>query len=388
MTMNHRRTKEDIMIIRTSTRIAAVLTIALAAAPVHADSFEELASVGSAGRLHAAAGAFVPVFDESGQRTGEQVFLLHGGYPPQIDAEPVSDIWVLAEGYWQHVGDDGPAMAGHGLVAAADGRAWAVGAVGDDGWLQPMDTLFTFELRRILGRLEVVVDSVEVPGPAPKTCFGAATVTADDGRSILSVGGSCLGNPLDPDPGELWEYRVDDNRWIRRADLPVSISMHTAVAARDFVWVFGGAGSDGDRNEVLRYDLLTDSWKFVATEGDRPDPRRCHRAAVAGNTMMVFGGIEGNSFPETVDDVWQLNLDTLVWTEKSPMPGGAAEMTVDIVPRRLGSSLNAQVLIYGGVTDAWSFPYDLSSDTLIYTSDLRVPSAPAPPHQHTQSDSS
>lgn len=373
------------MITRTTSQITAVLIITLAAAPVGADSFEELASAGTAGRIHEAAGAFVPVFDEDGNRTGEQVFLLHGGYPPQIDAEPVSDLWVLADGYWQHLGDDAPAMAGHDLVAAADGRAWAVGAIGDDGWLQPMTTLPTFEVRRILGRLEVVVDSVDVPGAAPDACFGATAVIANDGRSILSVGGSCLGNPLDPDPGELWEYRIDDNRWARRTDLPVSISDHTAVAARDFVWVFGGAGAEGDRNEVLRYDLLTDRWGLVTTAGEQPDARRGHRAVAAGNTMLVFGGIEGERFPETVDDVWQLNLDTLRWTEQSPMPEATAQMTVDVLPHRLSSSINGQVLIYGGMIDAWSFPYDLSNETLIYTSDVRVPSAPPAPSEHSRS---
>jgi hypothetical protein len=380
-------TKEDIMITRTSSQITAVLIITLAAGSAAADSFEALPSAGTAGRIHEAAGAFVPVFDEDGNRTAEQVFLLHGGYPPQIDAEPIPDLWVLADGYWQHLGDDAPAMAGHDLIVAADGRAWAVGAIGDDGWLQPMTTLPTFQIRRIFGRLEVVVDSVDVPGTAPDACFGAASVIARRGTSIFLIGGSCLSNPLDPDPGQLWEYGIDANRWSRRADLPLSISNHSAVTARDFIWIFGGTDREGDGNQVFRYDLLTDQWSQVDTDGNLPGPRSRHRAVAVGATMVVFGGIENGIAPETVDDVWQLNLDTLTWAAKNPMPGGLAEMTVDVIPPSLRSSLRAQVLVYGGIVDAWSFPYDLSNDTMIYTSDVRVPSAPAAPSEHGRSGS-
>ena len=176
----------------TSTTIATVLTFTLAAATIHADGFDQPPAVGSAGRVYGAAGTCIPVFDDHGQRTGEKVFLLHGGYPPQLNPEPVSDLWALDDGYWQHLGAAAPAMADHALVAAADGRAWAVGAIGEDGWLRPMTTLTTFEVRRVHGRLEIDVQSIEVPGPAPDACFGQAYAPADGGRSILSVGGSKL----------------------------------------------------------------------------------------------------------------------------------------------------------------------------------------------------
>jgi hypothetical protein len=202
----------------------------------------------------------------------------------------------------------------------------------------------------------------------------------------LLVGGSCLGNPLSPEPGQLWEYRIDANQWSRRADLPLSISDHSAVTARDYVWVFGGTDPEGDSNQVYRYDLLTDRWSLVAVDGDRPDPRSSHRAVALGNAMVVFGGIEQGIVPETVDDVWQLDLDTLSWTEKSPMPSRLAQMTVDTIPPSLRSSLREQVLIYGGMVDAWSFPYDLSDNSLIYTSDQRVPSASSPLQARSESE--
>lgn len=353
-----------------ATRVAAVLTVALAATTVHADSFEELLSVGTAGSLHEAAGVFVPVFDDSGNRTAERVFLLHGGYPPELDAQPLADVWALADGYWQHMTSDAPFMASHRLVAAFDGRAWAVGAIGADGWTRPMNTLYAFEVRRTHGRLEVAVESVDVPGPAPDACFGATAVAVDGGRSILVVGGDCLGNPLQPDPSGLWEYRIDTNRWSRMADLPVSISGHSAVVARDFVWVFGGTTSHGLSNQIYRYDLLGDDWSQVEIAGDRPAPRRAHRAVAIGSNMLVLGGIEDRSVPTTMADVWQLDLDRLRWTEKAPLPTGLAGMAAAVAPTRLEPSGTQSVLAYGGVLDAWSFPPELSDRTLIYTSDV------------------
>jgi len=371
---------------RISLRIAALLTVALAATNVYADNFEELYSVGDAGRLHNAAGAFVSVLDEDGNRTGEHVFLLHGGNPPVLDAEPVSDVWILTDGYWQNFGDDTPAMAGHVLLPAADGRAWAVGAIGDNGWLQPLTTLTIFGVRRSDGRVDLTIESVHVPGAAPESCFGATAVTADGGRSIFYVAGDCLGNPLTPEPGELWEYRIEDNRWNRRADLPVDLSNHSVVSARDFLWVFGGTESGRLSGEVYRYDMLSDSWSQVGIEGDRPTPRRDHRAVAAGNKMLVFGGIEQSTFPETLDDVWQLDVDTLTWTQMSSLPTGLAGMTVGVIPRHMIASPLAEILIYGGVVDAWSFPLDLSNSTCIYTSDIRLGPVPATPPEDIVSD--
>jgi hypothetical protein len=368
------------MNIRASIQIAALLTLTMVANDGWADSFNRVDTSGSAGGLHEAAGTFVPVFDDEGKRTEEVVFLLHGGYPPELDAQPLSDVWVLADGYWQHITSQAPAMAGHTLVEGADGRAWAVGAIGPDGWTAPMTELFTFEVHRAHGALDVVIDSVQIPGAAPNACFGATAVAADGGRSIITVGGTCLGNPLDPDPGELWEYRIDDNRWTRRADMPVAISDHTTVVARDFIWVFGGSVSGDLGNRIYRFDLLSDTWAEVAADGERPAPRRDHRAVAAGRHMLVFGGIDGSLPPDidTLDDVWQLDLDELFWTEKTPMPTGLAAMTVELIPRRVSASRMFEVMIYGGVVDAWSFPYELSEMTSVYTSDVRAMRTAAP----------
>jgi hypothetical protein len=356
---------------RNTTLFAILVAMTLAVSSIHADSHDVLSAVGDAGGLHECAGIFAPVYDSEGNRTTEVVFILQGGYRSELDAEPVNDLWVLADGYWQRIDSSVPAMAGHSMVEAG-GRVYAMGGIGEDDWLRSLNHIVTLEIRRIDGRLEAVVEEVEVSGSAPEASFGASAVTIDRGRGIAYVGGTTLGNPLDSDPSQLWEYRVSENRWFRLADLPTDLSNHTAVAARDYIWVFGGESSDGLSNRIYRYDVLTDGWTRIDAQGSSPDPRKDHGAVVAGNFMLIFGGIETPFFPETLDDVWQFDLDTSTWEEKSPMESGLAGMTAAAVPRSMADSQMVEVLIYGGVVDAWSFPLDLSNSTTLYTSDVRA----------------
>jgi hypothetical protein len=151
--------------------------------------------------------------------------------------------------------------------------------------------------------------------------------------------------------------------------MPVALAGFSAVSARDFVWVFGGAAPGGLSDSLYRYDVLTGSWEHVATYGQGPAPRRHHRAVACGGSMLVLGGLDGSFFPETMDDVWQLDLRTLSWTEKAALPDGLAAMVAQTIPAEVRPSWTGQVLLYGGVVDAWSFPYDLSDSTLVYTAD-------------------
>ena len=91
-------------------------------------------------------------------------------------------------------------------------------------------------------------------------------------------------------------------------------------------------------NEVYHYDLLTDSCDRIETQGDRPGPRQDHGAINAGNTMLIFGGQKEESiFPETLDDVWQLDLDTLraLWREAGLAPEAFAEHEDPEIRRRV-----------------------------------------------------
>jgi hypothetical protein len=365
------------MTMKKTTMFGTAILISLAlmrAAGVHADSLDHLPSIGTAGRVEKAGGAFVPVRDNASGQSSEMAFLIQGGLPPAIDPEPIPDVWVLAEGAWNHITDNAPRVYGHALVAAADGRAYALGGVGQDDWIKDLDRVTAYEVRRVNGRLEVEIEDIAVAGPCPDACIDAAAVAIDSGRGILYISGFCGfdSDPWDVNPGQVWEYRIDDNRWLRRADMPATLHGHSAVAHRDYVYVFGGNGAEGRSNDVYRYDVLTDTWAAIETSGEEPTPRSDHRAVIAGNTMLIFGGIETAFYPETMDDIQALDLETMTWSEKTHLPTGLANMAVGVIPSQSSTSSKVQVLLYGGLEKAWSFPHDLSDSTLEYTSDVSV----------------
>ena len=68
--------------------------------------------------------------------------------------------------------------------------------------------------------------------------------------------------------------------------------------------------------------------------------------------MVVFGGTRAPFWPETIVEVWELDLTALRWTRKTDLPHGLAEMAVGMVPSDLAEGDTAQVLLFGGVIDA------------------------------------
>ena len=347
------------MITRTST---AVLLLATFAGGVGADTFEILPTAGNPTPVENAAGVFVPVHE--GDTTSGRVFMVQGGLPSETDPLPIPDLWVLENGTWSQLSAPAPRVSGHVIVAAADGQAYAFGGVGSDDDLRNLDTVTTYEIHRVDGALDVTIEGIHVPGPNPGACTDAAAVAIDGGRSILHIGGFCNWNPLDHGSREVWEYRIDANEWRRRADMPIGLSGHSAVAYRDQVWVFGGNG------DLLLYDLGSDTWIEVGQAGPTPEARDHHGAAVVGDSMVVFGGIDDRFLPpETLRDAWQLDLTTLQWERKSDLPHGLARMALDVIPAEVNHGATVEVLVVGGVTDEWSFPHPLSDETIVYRSD-------------------
>jgi hypothetical protein len=330
---------------------------------VSADTFEDLQTTGAPNPVESASAVFLPVHD--GDDTSGWAFMMQGGLPSENDPLPVADLWALEEGTWIELSAPAPRVSGHVMVACGDGRAYSFGGVGFDEDLRDLDTVISYEIRRIDGNLDVAIEEIHVPGPNPGACTDAAAVAIGGGLSVLHIGGFCNWNVLDDGSREVWEYRIDANEWRRRADMPIALSGHSAVVHRDQVWVFGGDGG------LLRYDPGSDTWTEVPQVGPRPEVREHHGAAVVGDSMVVFGGIDGRSMPpETLRDVWQFDFTDLVWERKSDLPHGLARMVLDVVPSELNRGANVEVLIAGGVIDEWSFPHPLSDSTIVYRSDV------------------
>jgi hypothetical protein len=285
-----------------------------------------------------------------------------------LNARPVSNVWVFDGSDWRASNVNAPAVYGHTVVSAGEGRAYGIGGVNLDDELIRLDTILSYRIRQGSAGPEVFIDEIEVPGPNPGTCSEAPVVWFESTNSILLVGGMCSYFP--GWSSEVWEYRIGDNAWRRRADLPRALADHTAVVANGQVWVFGGRGAAGRSDEVYRYDPLLDSWSEVSASGRWPEPMSDHRAVTIGDSMFVFGGIRDNFWPETISEVWEFDLAALSWTRKSDLPYGLAEMAVGVLPPEFEESSLEQVLLVGGVIDAWSFPLVLSDASWVYASDI------------------
>jgi len=328
-----------------------------------ADSFERLDIQPRPVPLERSAGVYVELAGDS-----NSVFLLHGGLPAVLNAQPVSDVWVFDGANWQFIDNSAPRVYGHTLVAGGVGEAYGFGGVDANDELRSLGTISSYSLSRGDSGLEVVIEEISVAGPNPGSCSESPVVRLDDRGSMLLIGGMCSYFP--GWSAEVWEYRIDSNSWHRRADLPRPIADHSAVVTNGQVWVFGGTGNDGRLNDIYRYDPQSDSWSEVFPNGVRPEPLSDHRAVAIGDSMVVFGGTRAPFWPETIAEVWELDLTTLRWTRKKDLPYGLAEMAVGMVPSDLAEGDTAQVLLFGGVIDAWSFPLVLSDETWIYTSDI------------------
>jgi hypothetical protein len=345
-------------------RMSVLAWFALAVAGSSAaDSFRSVETLSRPIPLERSGGAFVELAEGGGW-----IFLLHGGLPAVLNAKPVSAVWVYDGSDWHSVNIIAPAVYGHTLVAAGEGRVFGFGGVNVYDELIRLDRILSYQVNLGETGPEVAIEEITVRGPNPGTCSESPVVRLDHTDSMLLIGGMCSYYP--GRSAEVWEYDVSANSWQRRADLPRPLVDHTAVEANGQVWVFGGKGDGGRSNDIYRYDPQADSWTEVFANGGRPEPMSDHRAVALDDSMVVFGGTREPFWPETIAEVWEFDLTTFQWTEKSNLPYGLAEMAVGVVPSNLADDSNTQVLLFGGVVEAWSFPPVLSDETWIYTSDI------------------
>ncbi|KAH3744288.1 transcriptional regulator [Pelomyxa schiedti] len=98
---------------------------------------------------------------------------------------------------------------------------------------------------------------------------------------------------------------------------------HTTVAVGNHLVVFGGAFCAGGPyklfNDMWIFSIQSREWSEVTSRmtGAIPSPRTQHSAVLMpdGRTMLVLGGFDGAAL---LDEVYAVDLETLVWTKLSP----------------------------------------------------------------------
>ena len=78
---------------------------------------------------------------------------------------------------------------------------------------------------------------------------------------------------------------------------------HTSSMLKDKIYIFGGRFSS-DLNDLLVIDLEANNIKVVKKVFDPPTPRRRHCSSFMGNSLLVFGGFNG----EYYNDLYFLTL--------------------------------------------------------------------------------
>ena len=137
---------------------------------------------------------------------------------------------------------------------------------------------------------------------------------------------------------------------------------HTGWEYAGKLWVFGGAGPSpegylnchGDvtraplgllqNNQLLSYNPNTNKWENCQYFGAVPIPRFGHASAIIRKTVFLFGG--HNQIQENVNDLFQLDMHSLTWTQlgfgqASPQARGWCSLT---------ATSNNQLVLHGGCT--------------------------------------
>jgi N-acetylneuraminic acid mutarotase len=148
------------------------------------------------------------------------------------------------------------------------------------------------------------------------------------------------------DKKDLWEYDTLTNSWTQRADFPPGGRVGALVlTAMGKAYLIGG-DSVGYHNDLWQYDPIADAWTKL--DSLPAEPRAFSLGFSTGNKLYVIGG-ETDLFPGySLQDVWEYNIDSHIWTQKANFQGGY---------RYLGSCFVANGRPFCGMGIIPNFPY-------------------------------
>jgi hypothetical protein len=150
-----------------------------------------------------------------------------------------------------------------------------------------------------------------------------------------------------------WEWKQvkregDEEMW------PLGRTDHTSVhwtdtSGKESMLVFGGSvNGHGSSSELWSFSLETRKWNEITTKGQMPSPRTSHSAVMIGFgdlcKMAIVGGTgNGSGRGALLADAWILSLPTMTWTRLS-WTGSCVERCRLGLTRVAGSS----ILVWGG----------------------------------------
>ncbi|XP_068236511.1 kelch domain-containing protein 2-like isoform X1 [Palaemon carinicauda] len=166
----------------------------------------------------------------------------------------------------------------------------------------------------------------------------------------------------------LWRLFLPTLKWELlnpEGDLPLACDKSACWVYENRFYVFGGFGpaddlgpiakmkvrfvrdgvhSRGWNDQLVYYDIDTNTWVWPQTYGPRPSPRAAHTADIVGDTVYVFGGRFKN---DRMNDLHCLNLTTSRWsgnltdTRVQNAPEGRSWHTFNFID-------DTKAVVYGG----------------------------------------
>ena len=121
---------------------------------------------------------------------------------------------------------------------------------------------------------------------------------------------------------DLWSFNTGrgSNTWTQRSNGPDPVYGHKAVAVvadtSGKMYLHGGRNADGSYgNDLLSYDLNTNTWENIAGQGDVPSPRAFHVATIEANKIKISGGRGYNPSGDLTDlgDTWEFDTVAVNW---------------------------------------------------------------------------
>lgn len=166
---------------------------------------------------------------------------------------------------------------------------------------------------------------------------------------------------------DLWEYDISTDTWSQKSPTggpPQARSSSPAIVYSGKAYIFGGGAGGGgytNLNDVWELDLTTFVWTQKSPTGGPPSQRNGHTNVLNAGKMYIFGGSIGGS---RLNDTWELNLTTFVWTQKSTTGGPPGT--------RYGHSANAyggKMYVHGGwaMSSGYDDVWELDLTTFTWT---------------------
>jgi len=206
--------------------------------------------------------------------------------------------------------------------------------------------------------------TITASGTAPSGRSRAAAIMDLGGSSRFFIAGGKNGS--DQALNSLWGLTLgaagaSSGSWRQYTNMPIALYGHSAIydQPRNRIVVFGGRDSTAVYGRLFVYTIADSTWSEPAFTGTAPSAREGHAACVNADCskMYVSGGRNGGTY---YNDFYELNLSSLVWTQKTSTHTFSARAEHSMF---IDDSDYERFVVYGGIggsgalSDCWDYSF-------------------------------